>query len=181
MAAEISKPSAHSHPACDANCSDNEGHPSIDWTEWTATDSLPATAGNYYLADDVTLSSTWYAPGETKLCLNGHKITLADGVIYSPVIDIDDYYAQSPTINDCNGSGSSHTYVSPVNGTAKTVTDGLITGGTFGALLTYACSTAEDRTSTTLSILHLNGGTARIRSCSRRQRQHLCHHRGGHR
>ena len=46
-------------------------------TAWTATDSLPPTAGNYYLIADVTLSSTWTVPtGTTNLCLNGHGIRM---------------------------------------------------------------------------------------------------------
>lgn len=45
------------------------------------SDILPTTAGYYYLTADVTLDSTWTVPdGEISLCLNGHKIQLADGV-----------------------------------------------------------------------------------------------------
>lgn len=50
-------------------------HDHSDLTEWTATDSLPAASGNYYLANDIVLSSTWQVPsGTTNLCLNGHFV-----------------------------------------------------------------------------------------------------------
>ena len=51
-------------------------HNDVTFTPWTATNSLPTAAGNYYLTDNVTLSETWNAPnGETNLCLNGKTIT----------------------------------------------------------------------------------------------------------
>ena len=50
-------------------------HDHSDLTEWTSTDSLPGSSGNYYLANDVTLTSAWQAPsGTTNLCLNGHYV-----------------------------------------------------------------------------------------------------------
>lgn len=50
-------------------------HNDVTFTAWTATDSLPTAAGNYYLTENVTLSDTWSVPsGETTLCLNGKSI-----------------------------------------------------------------------------------------------------------
>jgi len=65
-------------------------HNDIIFRKWASTDSLPAEAGNYYLAEDVTLSDTWTVPeGTTNLCLNGHKIkrdsSLEDTVRFSMV------------------------------------------------------------------------------------------------
>ncbi len=57
----------------------------IEFEPWDNTTSLPDTAGNYYLKDDVELSETWNVPeGETNLCLDGHSITseASDDVIY---------------------------------------------------------------------------------------------------
>ena len=49
----------------------------IRLTNWDSADSLPGTAGNLYLTQDVTLTSTWNVPdGTTNLCLNGHSITM---------------------------------------------------------------------------------------------------------
>ena len=42
----------------------------------TAANSLPNTAGNYYLTDNVTLQNYWKPASGTVLCLNGHDITM---------------------------------------------------------------------------------------------------------
>ncbi len=73
-----------------------------EFTEWTATDSLPTTAGNYYLSNDVTLSNTWAAPtGETNLCLNGYSINLNEKSIQ---------VSDGTTLNlyDCNGANKTN-------------------------------------------------------------------------
>ena len=45
------------------------------WQEWTSTNSLPTSAGYYYLANNVTVSGTWTVPsGATYLDLNGHTV-----------------------------------------------------------------------------------------------------------
>lgn len=55
-------------------------HPANDhtgWTVWNTHNSLPATAGNYYLTTDVTLNDTWTVPADNvSLCLNNHVINL---------------------------------------------------------------------------------------------------------
>ena len=52
-------------------------HDGITFTGWTGMSSLPAEAGNYYLANDVAIDSTWNVPaGTTNLCLNGHGILM---------------------------------------------------------------------------------------------------------
>ena len=51
------------------------------WTDWTSTDSLPNTSGNYKIEGIVTLSSNWSVPkpGETKLRLTDTgRINLGD-------------------------------------------------------------------------------------------------------
>lgn len=59
---------------------DAHDHTNMGLTEWTAQDSLPENAGGYYLACDVTLTTTWLPKDNTLLCLNGHSITMgADG------------------------------------------------------------------------------------------------------
>lgn len=76
-------------------------HDGVTFTAWTATDSLPTDAGNYYLTENVTLSKTWKVPsGETSLCLNG-KTVRAQGAYR--VITI----GASNTLNlyDCTDSG----------------------------------------------------------------------------
>ena len=63
-------------------------------TAWTAADSLPGTAGSYYLTQSV--SSDWTVPtGEVNLCLNGQtisgKITVGSDA--------------KLTLTDCTGTG----------------------------------------------------------------------------
>lgn len=60
------------------HCQDGKtdcGHTQEGWTKWTATDSLPAGAGNYFLANDVELTGRWDVSSDIKLCLNGHAVT----------------------------------------------------------------------------------------------------------
>ena len=112
-----------------------DGHPSHNgvgsWNEVTAT--LPDAAGNYYLANDITLSGTWNVPtGTTNLCLNGHVIN-ADGGNFS-VITV----PSGATLNlyDCNSTTSHAGYVDDNNvwhlgtgtGTSKSISGGIITG-----------------------------------------------------
>lgn len=55
---------------------ETHNHNDVTFTAWTKTDSLPTDAGNYYLTENVTLTSTWWVPsGETTLCLNGKTIS----------------------------------------------------------------------------------------------------------
>ncbi|MBQ7707347.1 MAG: hypothetical protein IJT72_06170, partial [Lachnospiraceae bacterium] len=111
-------------------------HDGITFTEWTSTNSLPTTAGNYYLANDVTISSTWSVPsGTTNLCLNGHGITMTGS---ARVITI----GSGKTLNlyDCDTSTTHHYTISDpapngaglavVNSSGdKAFTGGYITGG----------------------------------------------------
>ena len=53
----------------------------MTFTAWTATDSLPAESGNYYLTENVEPTSTWQigAGKEINLCLNGHFVKMENG------------------------------------------------------------------------------------------------------
>ncbi|MCQ2435451.1 MAG: hypothetical protein MJ101_00945, partial [Clostridia bacterium] len=59
-----------------------EGAAEVTFKEWDKDDSLPTTAGNYYLVDDVGLSDTWVVPtdGDVNICLNGHSIIMMENV-----------------------------------------------------------------------------------------------------
>lgn len=85
----------HTHCVCgkDSGTTVN-GHTHNTSTAWTAVDSLPGTAGNYYLTQSV--SSDWTVPtGEVNLCLNGQtisgKITVGSDA--------------KLTLTDCTGTG----------------------------------------------------------------------------
>ena len=59
-----------------ANAEETHMHNGVTFEKWESTDSLPSTAGSYYLTQDVTLTRHWVVPtGGVDLCLNGHNIT----------------------------------------------------------------------------------------------------------
>ncbi len=85
----------HSHPICgDKDCTT---HGKETWTAVSALSEIKV-AGKYYLTQDVTLDKTWQ-PANIFLCLNGHKITGADG---KAVIDL---AITTFTLTDCKGTG----------------------------------------------------------------------------
>ncbi len=100
----------HAHCSCGKmNCDKNgeEGHRFVVFTAWTSSTSLPLESGNYYLTEDVTISSRWSpSSSEIHLCLNGHSIMCqAD----ARVISCGHYNGDivSISIYDCEGGGSS--------------------------------------------------------------------------
>jgi len=114
----------HTHCVCGEN-GDFNGHEhdtaGTEWTEWTTADSLPDSAGNYYLTQSV--SGSWTVPtGEVNLCLNGQtisgSITVGSGA--------------KLTLTDCTGTGKlqgsgSGSGVS-INGGTFNLYEGTITG-----------------------------------------------------
>ena len=108
----------HTHCVCgkDSGTTVN-GHTHNNSTAWTAADSLPGTAGSYYLTQPV--SGDWTVPtGEVNLCLNGQtingKITIGSGATL--------------TLTDCTDSGRVQGEVT-VNGGKFELYSGTITGG----------------------------------------------------
>ena len=83
----------HTHCVCGGN-GDVNGHEHDTAATWTTADSLPDSAGNYYLTQSV--SGSWTVPtGEVNLCLNGQtisgSITVGSGA--------------KLTLTDCTGTG----------------------------------------------------------------------------
>ncbi len=118
-------------------------HDGVSFEPWGDTDRLPTAPGNWYLTDDVTLSSGWNVPaGDTNLCLNGKGITFTAGegsVITVPggaalnLFDCDD--TEHPYYLDENDYGHLGT---PEDSTLRTgtFTGGYITGGKGGYVKT---------------------------------------------
>lgn len=111
----------HTHCVCgkDSGTTVN-GHTHNNSTAWTAADSLPGTAGSYYLTQPV--SGSWAVPeGEVNLCLNGQtingKITIGSGA----TLTLTD-------CTDCTDSGRVQGEVT-VNGGKFELYSGTITGG----------------------------------------------------
>ena len=83
-----------SHCVCGGNGDVNGHNHDTAGTEWKTADSLPNSAGSYYLTQSV--SGDWTVPeGEVNLCLNGQtingKITVGSGATL--------------TLTDCTGTG----------------------------------------------------------------------------
>ncbi|MCI9085682.1 MAG: S-layer homology domain-containing protein [Clostridia bacterium] len=81
----------HKHKVCGAECADpnHSEHGDIIWTAWNSDNSLPTTAGNYYLTTDVTIDNSYIVPnGETSLCLNGHTLQSTDTSEDGKIINI---------------------------------------------------------------------------------------------
>lgn len=83
-----------SHCVCGGNGDVNGHNHDTAGTEWKTADSLPNSAGSYYLTKSV--SGDWAVPaGEVNLCLNGQtingKITIGSGATL--------------TLTDCTGTG----------------------------------------------------------------------------
>ena len=100
----------HTHCVCGKVHKEIGNHKTIEektFTEWTdtlakeqngegetASNSLPAKEGNYYLIENVNLTSTWEPADGTVLCLNGKMIT---GVKDKNVIKMSGEF----TLTDC--------------------------------------------------------------------------------
>lgn len=124
---ELTSASAgHVHYLCGETCTGVGGHTDkrTVFEEWNKTDSLPTTAGNYYLAQNVTLSEAWEPADGVALCLNGHTITMKnpdDTTDEVNVINVADHF----TLTDCQNSGVI-THAADKNGKGVNVE-----GGTF--------------------------------------------------
>ena len=86
---------------------------------------MPSEKGNYYLANDVTLSSDWTVSDEMVLCLNDHVLNLnGHHIIVDGSLTLQDCGETIRKFSDNNGLWT----LDQSNGT-KSVTGGVITGG----------------------------------------------------
>ena len=108
----------HTHCVCGKGSSTTvKGHTHNTDTAWTAADSLPDSAGSYYLTQPV--SGSWTVPtGEVNLCLNGQTISGSITVGSGATL----------TLTDCSDSGRVQGEVL-VNGGKLELYSGTITGG----------------------------------------------------
>ena len=96
----------HSHRVCgDIDC-EHGGHSSqVTYTEVDKNSPLSGTisAGSYYLADDVEVSSAITIKEEVELCLNGNQLKLAEGQTGSLFLI---QQGGKLTLCDCSGDNS---------------------------------------------------------------------------
>ena len=92
------------HPICGATCTHGGEHDTV--TDWKPIDSeaalRDATAGYYYLTQDIVTTETWKPKNNVVLCLNGHSIAANEDFV---VIEIE---KGQFTLCDCNSSASTH-------------------------------------------------------------------------
>ena len=130
----------HKHCVCGATHKDVGDHTSeteITFTAWKKTDSLPDTAGNYYLENDVVISAPtkdedsryvgWQVPDDVVLCLNGHSITMT-GREQCNAIFIS--WDKKFTLTDCKNTGKV-THADKEDGKKYTGSAIGVNGGTF--------------------------------------------------
>lgn len=151
---------AHTHCVCGGSVTTG-GHThdsTTTWTAWESADSLPGTAGSYYLTKDVTLEESWTAPaGTVNLCLNGKTVTGSDaksvGSHLYACVDIPSGAAL--TVCDCGSNGSMDLTPGNVNyGSAG------IYGGTGSSFALYGGSiSASKSTKYVVYALCNSGGT----------------------
>jgi len=86
----------HPHTADTTHCAcggfgavEGSGHTECaeeTWTAWTNGMTSP-TAGNYYLAEDVTITTAITLSGDFKLCLNGYTLTCNGSRLFTHVVN----------------------------------------------------------------------------------------------
>ena len=110
-------PPEQAHCVCGKSDCSGAGHDKTAiWQPWTKADSLPTTAGNYYLLDNVTLTDTWTCNDDVNLCLNGKTITGPSG---GDVIKVES--SKSLTITDCQTNVGKITHAE--NGTGRGISN----------------------------------------------------------
>ena len=101
----VNIPDVHKHCICGATHKEIGDHnldTPTEFTEWTSNNSLPESAGNYYLTNNVTLSKTWKPANNTVLCLNGHDVICEAGTYESAVDAISVDSNVTFTLTDCS-------------------------------------------------------------------------------
>ena len=99
---------------------------------WEGVSVLPTEAGDYYLTDNITLTSTWTVPiGATKLCLNGYVINANGGNFNAITIQAGatlDLYDCGTTVHNGYVDSAGLWHLGTGEETAKAITGGIITG-----------------------------------------------------
>ena len=136
---------------CGAAAAEDETHPHGDITfqPWDHNDSLPNTAGSYYLTTDVTIRETWKVQsGTTNLCLNGYSITRNGNFDFIEINGTNN----NLNLYDCKGGGSITGNSSTNNGRGVCVKN----GGTFNM---YGGSITGNTANVDGGGVYVDGGT----------------------
>ncbi len=94
----------HGHCVCggDADFDGHTSHTAVEWTAWDKTDSLPTTAGNYYLKNDILIDGQFEINESVNICLNGKKIRAGSSIPENRYM-LTVKGSNALTITDCGG------------------------------------------------------------------------------
>ena len=97
----------HGHCVCggDADFDGHTSHTAVEWTAWDKTDSLPTTAGNYYLKNDILIDGQFEINESVNICLNGKKIRAGSSIPENRYM-LTVKESNALTITDCGGNGT---------------------------------------------------------------------------
>ena len=97
----------HGHCVCggDADFDGHTSHTAVEWTAWDKTDSLPTTAGNYYLKNDILIDGQFEINESVNICLNGKKIQAGSSIPENRYM-LTVKGSNALTITDCGGNGT---------------------------------------------------------------------------
>jgi len=143
----------HEHCICgdDASAISGHTHAKLVWKPWIETNSLPTTADNWYLVNDVTLAAEYHPVTGVKLCLNGKVVKQATSG--ERVIAVGN--GKEVAITDCRTTGLL------TGGGADDMTGGCVlvegTLGLFGGSITGNVSSAGAVAMTATGTLVLGG------------------------
>lgn len=123
---ETSTTTPHSHCICGAEHQDIGDHKSpsvVAFEAWDESDSLPTTAGNYYLTEDVSIESIQTIPNGTDvvLCLNGKTITVNNETVSDNSHQDSILIEGSLTITDCKDNEGKITSKDPSTAGEKVI------------------------------------------------------------
>ena len=139
QALQVKAAGEHKHCVCGATHKDVGDHTletEITFEAWTKTNSLPDTAGNYYLENDVVLNVPtdaeemyrgWQVPDGVVLCLNGHSITATGRNLSNDIFVTSN---TTFTMTDCQNTGRV-THAKNADGITYTGSAINVSGGTF--------------------------------------------------
>ena len=93
----------HNHCVCAAGAKGCD-HTSQKWQAWESGSTLPSADGYYYLTEDVVLSTQGYTKKNVHLCLNGHTVSMKEGLTGDArVFKVD--IGGTMSVTDCQGTG----------------------------------------------------------------------------
>ena len=97
----------HGHCVCggDADFDGHTSHTAVEWTAWDKSDSLPTTAGNYYLKNDILIDGQFEINESVNICLNGKKIRAGSSIPENRYM-LTVKGSNALTITDCGGNGT---------------------------------------------------------------------------